>query len=25
MKPNSLIIDVSCDKGMGFFFAKRVA
>jgi N5-(carboxyethyl)ornithine synthase len=22
MKPNSLIIDVSCDEGMGFFFAK---
>lgn len=22
LKPNSLIIDVSCDEGMGFFFAK---
>ena len=22
MKPNSLIVDVSCDEGMGFFFAK---
>ncbi len=22
LKPNSLIIDVSCDKGMGFFFAR---
>jgi len=22
LKPNSLIIDVSCDQGMGFFFAK---
>ena len=22
MKPNSLIIDVACDEGMGFFFAK---
>ena len=22
LKPNSLIVDVSCDEGMGFFFAK---
>ncbi|MDP0561120.1 MAG: hypothetical protein QS721_01780 [Candidatus Endonucleobacter sp. (ex Gigantidas childressi)] len=22
LKPNSLIIDISCDEGMGFFFAK---